>query len=214
MSALRKPAKFHLMVGVLLSVVSTGAAQVVNREKIAEQLQKDGCARLPGDTIKVCKYDYRVDGKQIEAITIRPIAEGKYPGVVLLPARSTAITNLTLATILANHGFASLSISDIGFGKSEGKSDFMGPATIRAFAAGFRKFEREPFIDSKRMGLFGYSRGGMAASLLTITLGKDVKAAVFGSGVYDFRRAYEETKIEGIRENMKAETGMTEVAIR
>ncbi len=32
--------------------------------------------------------------------------------------------------------------------------------------------------------------------------------------VYDFKRAYDETKGDGIRENMKAETGMTEVAIK
>jgi dipeptidyl aminopeptidase/acylaminoacyl peptidase len=35
------------------------------------------------------------------------------------------------------------------------------------------------------MGVFGYSRGGMAASLLTIKISKAIKAAVFGAGVYD-----------------------------
>jgi dipeptidyl aminopeptidase/acylaminoacyl peptidase len=63
------------------------------------------------------------------------------------------------------------------------------------------------------MGIFGYSRGGMAASLLALKLGSEVKAAVLGAGVYDFQRAYDETKLEGIRENMKAETGMTESAV-
>ena len=64
------------------------------------------------------------------------------------------------------------------------------------------------------MGIFGYSRGGMAASLLTLKLGKQVRAAVFGAGVYDFKKAYDETGLEGIRESMRAETGMTEAAIR
>jgi dipeptidyl aminopeptidase/acylaminoacyl peptidase len=54
----------------------------------------------------------------------------------------------------------------------------------------------------------------MAASLLTVKLGKAVKAAVFGAGVYDFRRAYNETKFDGIRENIRTETGFTEKAIR
>ena len=62
------------------------------------------------------------------------------------------------------------------------------------------------------MGVFGYSRGGMAASLLAVKL-KDIKAAVLGAGVYDFKKAYDEMKMEGIRENMRAETGMTEQAI-
>jgi len=37
---------------------------------------------------------------------------------------------------------------------------------------------------------------------------------VLGAGIYDFKRAYEEVKIEGIRQNMERETGMTEEAIR
>ena len=90
----------------------------------------------------------------------------------------------------------------------------MGPDDIKAFAVGFKKFKREPFVDSEKMGIFGYSRGGMAASLLTIKLGKEVKAAVCGAGIYDFKRAYDETGFDGIRENMRAETGMTEKAIR
>lgn len=36
---------------------------------------------------------------------------------------------------------------------------------------------------------------------------------MLGAGVYDFKRQYDETGIAGIRENMKAETGMTEEAI-
>jgi dipeptidyl aminopeptidase/acylaminoacyl peptidase len=63
------------------------------------------------------------------------------------------------------------------------------------------------------MGIVGYSRGGMAASLLVVQL-DDVKAAVLGAGVYDFKRQYDDTGLDGIRANMKAETGMTEEAIR
>lgn len=63
------------------------------------------------------------------------------------------------------------------------------------------------------MGIYGYSRGAMAASLLAVEL-DGVRAAVFGAGVYDFRRAYQEVTIEGIRRNMEAETGMTPEAVR
>src|SRR5260370_4534709 len=90
----------------------------------------------------------------------------------------------------------------------------MGPSSIDAFAVGFQKFRREPYVDSEKMGVFGYSRGGMAASLLTIKLGADVKAAVFGAGIYDFKRAYDETNFRGIRENMQTETRMTQQAIK
>src|SRR5260370_9626723 len=90
----------------------------------------------------------------------------------------------------------------------------MGCRSNGGVAGGFEKFRREAYVDSEKMGVFGYSRGGMAASLLTIKLGADVKAAVFGAGIYDFKRAYDETKFDGIRENMRTETGMTEQAIK
>ena len=62
------------------------------------------------------------------------------------------------------------------------------------------------------MGIYGFSRGGMAA-LLAVQL-DDLKAAVFGAGIYDFKRAHDEATIEGIRTNMESETGWTEAAIR
>jgi dipeptidyl aminopeptidase/acylaminoacyl peptidase len=53
----------------------------------------------------------------------------------------------------------------------------------------------------------------MAASLLAVEI-DDVKAAVFGAGIYDFQRMYDEVTIPGIRDNMKRETGMTPEAVR
>jgi dipeptidyl aminopeptidase/acylaminoacyl peptidase len=199
----------------LLLLTSQVNAQQPSQPPIDETLEKEGCATNEQSKVKICKYDYLADGKKIEAITIRPLTEGKYPGIIMIPGYGgTAKTYITLGSIFAAQGFACLSVTEPGYGKSEGKRDFMGPNSINAFAVGFKKFKREPFVDSKKMGVFGYSRGGMAASLLTVKLGKDVKAAVFAAGIYDFKRAYDETGFDGIRENMREETGMTEQAIR
>lgn len=199
---------------LLLPLISLANAQQPSRPAIDELLEKEGCVSNEQSRVKICKYDYLADGRKIEAFTIRPLAEGKYPGVVLLSGREGAKTFITFGTILAGQGFSCLAISELGYGKSEGKPDFMGPASIEAFAVGFKKFKREAFVDGQRMGIFGYSRGGMAASLLTLRIGKDVKAAIFGAGVYDLRKAYEDTKFDGIRENIRTETGMTEKAIK
>lgn len=198
----------------LLSLASFGYAQQPSRDSLDEKLEKEGCVSNEQSKVKICKYDYLANGKRVEAFTIRPLAEGKYPGLALLAGREGAQTFLTFGTIFAREGFASVAISEPGYGKSEGKRDFMGPDSIEAFAAGFKKFRREPFIDAEKMGVFGYSRGGMAASLLTLKLGKAVKAAVFGAGIYDFQKAYDETGFDGIRQNMRVETGMTERAIK
>lgn len=199
---------------LLLSPISL-AAQPIDRDKIVAQLETQHCVDVEDRKLKVCKFDYTADGRNIDAITIFPLAPGKYPGVLLLPGfEGTAKTMLGIGSFFAGQGFACLGVTPPGFGKSEGKRDFMGPASIDAFATGFRKFRHEPYVDSTKMGIFGYSRGAMAASLLAPKLGGDVKAAVLGAGVYDFKRAYNETKLDGIRENMKAETGMTETAIK
>lgn len=87
------------------------------------------------------------------------------------------------------------------------------PATLDSYVGEYSGFKHESYVDAKRMGLFGYSRGAIAASLLAVSL-NDVRAAVFGGGIYDFKKAYDEIKDEGIRKNMEQETGMKEEAIR
>jgi dienelactone hydrolase len=198
----------YFFIATILLPASYAPAQQLSREQIIERLEKDGCVTLTEKNVKICKAYYLSDGNSIEALSIRPLAEGKYPGILLTQAP------LTLATMLAQQGFACLSVEQPGFGKSQGKRDFVGPATVQALMTGFKKLQREPYVDSRKMGIFGYSRGAIAASLMTLRLGNEVKAAVFGAGAYDFRKAYDEVTIAGIRKNMEVETGMTEKAVK
>jgi dipeptidyl aminopeptidase/acylaminoacyl peptidase len=207
-------AKYILLITILASSVSVAAAQPIDRDKIISELGRNNCTQLDERKLKFCLFDYVAGGWRVEAIAIYPLAQGKYPGLVLLPGfEGTAKTLMGVGAFFAQQGFACLAITPPGFGKSGGKRDFMGPPTIDAFAVGFRNFARMSYVEPKKMGIFGYSRGAMAASLLAVKLGKEVRAAVFGSGVYDFRRAYQQTRLDGIRENMRDETGWTEIAI-
>jgi dipeptidyl aminopeptidase/acylaminoacyl peptidase len=207
-------AKYILLITILASSMSVAAAQQIDRDKILAELGKNNCTQLEERKLKFCRFDYVAGGATVEAIAIYPLAAGKYPGLLLLPGfEGTAKTLMGVGALFAQQGFACLAVTPPGFGKSGGKRDFMGPATIDAFAVGFRNFARAPYVESKKLGIFGYSRGAMAASLLAVKLGREVRAAVFGSGVYDFKRAYQQTRLDGIRENMRAETGMTEMAI-
>ncbi len=133
---------------------------------------------------------------------------------MLVPGyQGTAKTYLSFGIIFAKQGFASMTIGTPGFGKTELKADFLGENTINAFVEGYKRFKRESFVDKNKLGIFGYSRGAIAASLMIAKL-KDVKATVLGGGIYDLKKAYDEITIEGIKENIKVETGGSEKAFK
>jgi len=182
-------------------------------EPIVKDIRKQGYAALPSG-VKVLRYDHAVDGRAVEALLFRPAGDGKFPGVLMIPGyQRTAVNLIPMGSRLAAEGFACVGVSQPGFGKSQGPPDFVGPKTLKVLTVAYRKLQQEPFVDPDRMGIYGYSRGGMAASLLAVEL-NDVKAAVFGAGVYDFKRAYDDSTLPGVRANMQAETGMTTEAIR
>ena len=206
--------RLHLIALFLLLGPTLATAQQIDRPKIIAALEKDGCTTVTERKVRICKDDYSSDGKFVEGISIRPLADGKYPGVMLIPGHmGPATVNISLGIIIAQEGFACFSVGQPGSGKTQVPLDFVGPKTIKAMIAGYEKFKREPFVDATKMGIFGYSRGGMAAALMATKL-KDLKAVVLGAGIYDFQKAYDEITIEGIRENMRTETGMTPKAIR
>ncbi len=199
-----------------LAATPIAQAQPVDAAEIAARIDKEGKVSLDQGRVLAHAYDYVADGEKIEALVLRPAIDGKQPAVVALPGyMRTARDYIPLCLRLAREGFACLAITPRGFGKSEGKADFVGPKTIASMETGFRKFRSEPYVDADRVGLYGYSRGGMAASLLAVRLSdKELKAAVFGAGVYDFKRAYDDVKLPGIRANMEAEAGLSEAALK
>lgn len=203
-----------LLVFPLLLCGSITNAQQLSLEQVGELLEKKGCVVLGSEKVDVCKYEFSSGGLKIEAITFRPRKEGRFPSLMLIPGyQQTALSVLNLGVMFASEGFASLAITQPGWGKSQGKPDYVGPNTLRVLTEAFKKFKREPFVDSKRMGLYGHSRGGMAAALLSTRL-DGLRAAILAAGIYDFKRNYEEVKLEGIKRNMELETGMTDKAIK
>jgi dipeptidyl aminopeptidase/acylaminoacyl peptidase len=212
-SVSRKLRSWALLFAACIALHHPLLAQPSTVEKVIERMEKEGCVPLQSG-VKVCRYDYAVNGKAVEAISFRPSGDARFPGVLLIPGyERTARDLIPLGVRLAREGFAGVAVSQPGFGKSQGPPDFVGPKTLEVLTTGYRKLRQESYVDADRMGIYGYSRGGMAASLLAVEL-DDVKAAVFGAGVYDLQRAYDEVTLPGIRQNMKAETGMTKEAVR
>jgi dipeptidyl aminopeptidase/acylaminoacyl peptidase len=203
---------FILAVIFLVSFISA-KGQADDRAKLLAALEKDACVTSEVDQVKICKYDYISQGENVEAFSYQPPGTGRFPAVMLIPGYQGSATNhFGIARVLAGQGFAAMTVAQPGFGKSAGKADYGGPKTLKAMTEGFMKFRSEPYVDPERMGVFGYSRGGMVASLMAVEL-KEIKAVVLGAGIYDFKRAYDEMPMEAIKANMLAETGMTPTAI-
>ena len=119
--------KTLILLSIAILLPLTVSAQQLSRDQIIEALERDGCVTLDQKKIKICKYDYVWQGRKVEGVTIRPLAKAKYLGLLLLPGRVAATSFITLGMIFAGQGFACLSLAEPGFGKSEGKPDFMGP---------------------------------------------------------------------------------------
>jgi dipeptidyl aminopeptidase/acylaminoacyl peptidase len=206
--------RLTLLLVLLVSTTATLNGQQTPVGKIREALATSDCANVESTEIKVCKYDYVSNGLTVEAVTFRPGGEGRFPGVLMIPGfQRTALDLISLGVALAREGIAGVGISQPGFGRSQGKPDYVGPNTLKVLKEGFDKFKREPYVNRNRLGIYGFSRGGMAASLLVVQL-DDIDAAVLGAGIYDFKKAHDEATIEGIRHNMEIESGWTEAAIR
>jgi hypothetical protein len=144
-----------ILVALVLSLPTLAAAQQINRDEIVAALEKDGCVTLTERKVKICKDDYSSDGKLVEAVSIRPLAEGKFPGLLLIPGhQGRATVFISLGIVFAGQGFASLSVGQPGSGKTQVDLDFVGPKTVKAMIAGYEKFKHEPYVDSKKMGIF------------------------------------------------------------
>ena len=81
-------------------------------------------------------------------------------------------------------GYATIAVSQPGYGRSQGSADFCGPKTQRAVMDVIKHFQSEPEIDSKRFFVYGGSRGAVVASMIA-TEGLDVRGFILKSGVYD-----------------------------
>jgi len=179
---------------------------------IRARLQATGEVRLAGVVIQ--RYDFTQGAASIEAVVVRPSGEGAVPGLVMIPGYSrTAFDMLPLALQFARARFATVSVTQPGFGRSSGPSDFVGPRTFAALAAAARRFSAEPYVDASRLGVYGYSRGALAAAQLA-TRTDLFRAAVLGGGIYDFGAAYTQISLPGITANMTEEAGMEPAAVR
>ena len=181
---------------------------------IAARLHTTGRVEIAGGQILILRYDFSHDGAAVEAVVVRPAGAGPHPGLLLIPGHTrTAIDMLPASVRFARAGFATVAVSQPGYGGSSGPADFAGPRTFAVLRDAAERFAREPWVDAAHLGVYGYSRGALAAAELAARTDL-FKASVLGGGIYDFRAAYDQVGLAGIRENMSAEAGLGAAAVR
>jgi dipeptidyl aminopeptidase/acylaminoacyl peptidase len=201
-------------VWTILALALPAGARAQDMGDVLQSLDKNGSVELQGTGVVLSRADFAAGPDSVEAISFHPSAGGAYPGILIIPGFSrTARDYVPFGVRLAAQGFSCLAVTMPGFGRSSGDPDFCGPRTTLAMETALRHFRTESYVDSTRVGVYGYSRGAISAALLAVR-NNGLRAGIFASGIYDLSRAYGEIKDQGILLNMKNETGLTEAALR
>ena len=159
---------------------------------------------------------------RIEFFTMKPKGEGPFPVVFLLHGHQIEPTtggkqlvDLHWVDVFTREGILAVSISIPGFGNSEGIRDFSGPNSQKAVAAVIQHFSHLPFVDPKRMGIYGCSKGATLASMVHAYY-PDLLVQILEAGWYDLNNCIGlmPNYLERIKENIVAETGASEEALK
>ncbi|MDH6268398.1 dipeptidyl aminopeptidase/acylaminoacyl peptidase [Rhizobium sp. SG_E_25_P2] len=119
-----------------------------------------------------------------------------------------AVDDGTLARFSARLGVTAASVSQPGFGASDGPADFCGPRTQQAIVAALDFLKRQPSVDPTRIILYGHSRGAVASAMVA-SKAADLKAIILTGGVYDLRDAYEHSS-RGLQHAIQTEAGLSD----
>jgi len=99
------------------------------------------------------------------------------------------------------------SISQPGYGKSDGPPDYCGPASQNAVLAAINFLKSLSFVNPNKIALYGVSRGAITASMVE-TKDSSLAAVVLISGTYDLVNAYP-TGLKGLDKNIMEEAGIS-----
>ncbi|NHN25775.1 S9 family peptidase [Flavobacterium jejuense] len=135
------------------------------------------------DSISIFKIQYLSDGLKVNGFIIEPKIAKKVPCIIFNRGGNRDFGNLTVNTAfrlgkLANEGYVVIASQYRGNGGSEGKEEF-GGKDINDVLALIDVLKEVDIADTERIGMYGWSRGGMM-TYIALTKTDKIKAAVVG----------------------------------
>jgi dipeptidyl aminopeptidase/acylaminoacyl peptidase len=128
----------------------------------------------------------------IECLYSLPEGEGPFPVIFMLhfyqpeqPAPGAHVMyDLEYIAHFLQEGIATVSISQPGFGRTDGQRDFAGPLSRKIVRFVVDEFKSKDFIDENKIGLYAISQGAILSSMLS-TESDDIIFQVLDGGIYD-----------------------------
>jgi dipeptidyl aminopeptidase/acylaminoacyl peptidase len=159
----------------------------------------------------------RDSSKKVELFWTEPPKEGRHPAILFIHGHQEqarnggeALVKTGRLDIMARRGYVAASLSQPGYGHSDGPPDYCGPFTQEAVLVALDFLRKRPSVDPGKLVLYGYSRGAIAASMVATRV-PDLAALVLGAGAYDFASLYP-TGFGGIDANIRKEAGTSPAA--
>jgi dipeptidyl aminopeptidase/acylaminoacyl peptidase len=145
------------------------------------------------------RFVFTTSGSNAEAYLTRPTGSGPFPLMILLHGHTFgpmggAASVVPEAEAFSRHlCYAGLAVSLPGYGTTEvppgADPKNILNVTLNVVLDGVSLVKKLPWIDSKRLYLYGYSRGAFFAALLVNRM-EEIKGMVLRSGAYDLNRFY------------------------
>ena len=165
--------------------------RVIHRELLAQTQNKD---------------------KKVELYWTKPAGEGPHPALLFIHGHQEHIRNGGALYVssgrlgdMASRGYVAASLSQPGYGNSDGPADYCGPYTQDAAHAAIAFLRAQRFVNADKIALYGYSRGAIVGAMVA-TQDPRLAAVVLGGGAYDFSSWYP-TPLAGIDANLRREAG-------
>ncbi|TYR82066.1 S9 family peptidase [Priestia megaterium] len=161
----------------------------------------------PNPKISLSIVTYMCQGLRIKGMLAEPKAEGTYDGFLYLRGGIKNVGTVRPARLIqfASEGFIVMAPFYRGNQGGEGNEDFAGDDRFDAFAA-YELLKNHSNVNTNRIHVFGFSRGGVMA-LLTAIEKQTTRSLVLWGGVTDMFLTYEER--EDLRRMMKRVIGGT-----